>query len=396
MRFQRLALLGILSISACGYDASLPDWTGRVDTLANGAVRIINPSTGIWDSVSAWRIEADLELGGSASDGPAAFGFIQDIDLDEGGRLYVLDAQAAEVRIFDADGRFVRAIGRAGDGPGEFRQPAGIRSVRGGGVWVADPLVDRYTLFDSVGLPIRIASPGIRPASWYLIFPWKGTVTRGGEVIDHTSTPRGTRLLRFSSSSGGVAVDTFDAPTTTVAEFLLVDSNGQTRASMPVPFSPETIRYIDAQGGLWFGTNDQYRIVLRRLIGDTIRIIERAYEPVPITDGEVQIALKPAETFLKNGGRLDGPAPPTFKPAYRWFVVDDHGYLWVSLYMRDPDDGQYLEVFDPGGRLLGRVRVAFRFDPAVLPVIKGASFLAVGRDELDAQYVIRGRIAGRQ
>jgi sugar lactone lactonase YvrE len=88
--------------------------------------------------------------------------------------------------------------------------------------------------------------------------------------------------------------------------------------------------------------------------------------------------------------------PPTSKPAYRWFVVDDQGYLWVSMYAPDPDDGQHLEVFDPAGRLLGRVRLAFRFDPAVLPVVKGTSFLAHGRDELDAQYVIRGRIAGRQ
>lgn len=46
-----------------------------------------------------------------------------------GGRIAVLNAGSHELRIYDADGRFISAAGRAGAGPGEFRRPVRLHRV---------------------------------------------------------------------------------------------------------------------------------------------------------------------------------------------------------------------------------------------------------------------------
>jgi len=43
-----------------------------------------------------------------------------------GGRIYILDSDECQVKVFDFTGKFVRAIGRRGKGPGEFNRPEGL------------------------------------------------------------------------------------------------------------------------------------------------------------------------------------------------------------------------------------------------------------------------------
>lgn len=48
------------------------------------------------------------------------------IEIDRTGRIYAVDADQHQVRIFDASGTFVRAVGREGKGPGELQNPFAI------------------------------------------------------------------------------------------------------------------------------------------------------------------------------------------------------------------------------------------------------------------------------
>jgi len=43
-----------------------------------------------------------------------------------GGRIYILDSEESQVKVFDFTGKFIRAIGRRGKGPGEFSRPEGF------------------------------------------------------------------------------------------------------------------------------------------------------------------------------------------------------------------------------------------------------------------------------
>jgi hypothetical protein len=161
---------------------------------------------------------------------------------------------------------------------------------------------------------------------------------------------------------------------------------------MTVPFTPDRAMHLDHDGHLWWGITDQYRLVQQRVEGDSIRIIERAYEPLPVQEVEAQNALEPTASIGQPGWSVEGPPVPDFKPAFRSFFLDDSGHLWVYPHLAPEDDGRVLEIFDPVGRFLGRVRLPFVVDMSIMPLVRGGALYAVTRDEFDVQYVARVRI----
>src|SRR3954469_323511 len=45
--------------------------------------------------------------------------------VDKFDRVYVFDMKATQIRAYDANGKFLRTIGRSGSGPGEYRLVTG-------------------------------------------------------------------------------------------------------------------------------------------------------------------------------------------------------------------------------------------------------------------------------
>jgi hypothetical protein len=70
------------------------------------------------------QVAPDLVLGG----GPDGFAYIVDVTA-VGGKMFVLDGLAHQVRVFDAIGGETGQFGRRGEGPGEFRTPIAIVAV---------------------------------------------------------------------------------------------------------------------------------------------------------------------------------------------------------------------------------------------------------------------------
>ena len=114
-----LTLAAAVVLAACGGDSPAPEWGGSVRDSAG--VRIVeNPDAGVWTAGEAWTLEEELQIGVTDGNPELQFGIITGIDATPGGEIYVLDAQAHRVRVFDADGNLLRAFGQAGQGPGEL------------------------------------------------------------------------------------------------------------------------------------------------------------------------------------------------------------------------------------------------------------------------------------
>ena len=372
------------------------EWQGSADTLSDGRIVVRNPAVGVWDSTNAWRLESDLRIGTASGTGANLFASIRAIEVDAYGRIYILEGQSAEVRVFTSDGAHLRTFGRRGEGPGEFRFPTGMTWAPDGRLWVADPGNARYAVFDTTGAYVAFHRSSVAG----IMLPWLGGIDTVGRLYDQTWINGEDALVRsrgpISEPNDALPLDTFPLPNYRRKEILLLDARGTLQASMPVPFTPMMLRHIDPRAYVWFGVSDQYRIVQARFTGDTIRIIERAYDPLPVHQEEVDSALKFTETLLRAGGRLEGAASPSIKPAYEWFTVDDRGFLWVYASVSMDERGRVLDVFDDAGRFLGGAHANFRFDPRFRPLIRGADCYMVLRDELDVPYVIRARIVGRQ
>jgi len=382
---------------ACGHDGTpVSGWAGTMDTLPGGVIIVDNPSSGIWDSSSTWRIDEQMVIGAQEGGGPDVFGSVRGVEADLTGRVYVLDRIASEVRVFNRDGQFVRSVGRAGGGPGEFRMAAGMSWDSEGRLWVADMGNARFSVFDTTG---QFLASYRRPLSNVsdLRVRWHGGVDTAGRPYDYgVSRERQLRLLRLESAktlpSTLAVADTFHVPVYEKPELEVLDARGQIRASMPVPFAPEIVRYLDPRDYVWWGLNRDYEIVQQTFEGDSVRIIRRIFAPVAVTQADLDSALGPMQVFVGRGGRIRGPSSPPVKPAFRWITTDDQGWLWVCPYTQPADQDRVLDVFDPSGRYLGRVRLPFQLTPLPLPVFRGGMVYGVTRDSLGVNHVVVGRV----
>jgi hypothetical protein len=73
------------------------------------------------------------------------------MEVGDDGRLFVMEAQDMQIRVYSADGRLLHRIGRRGGGPGEF-QGVPRFGVRGDTLWTYDLTAGRITLFDTRGV----------------------------------------------------------------------------------------------------------------------------------------------------------------------------------------------------------------------------------------------------
>lgn len=82
---------------------------------------------------------------------PGQFSVPTNVAVDADGNLYVTDTYNNRIEVFDADGNFIRAWGKAGDRPGMFSRPKGIAIDADGHVWVADAVQDILQCYTAEG-----------------------------------------------------------------------------------------------------------------------------------------------------------------------------------------------------------------------------------------------------
>ena len=153
IRPRTVAATLLLLFAACGYRGSdaTADWSGTMDTISTGVVVVQNTSDPLWRPETAWRVVEDLRIGSAMSDGPDLFGDIRAFDVDAWGRMFILDGQAQEIRLFDSGGAFVRKMGRRGEGPGEFVKAASVDLGRNGEICVVALQQASVSIFDTTG-----------------------------------------------------------------------------------------------------------------------------------------------------------------------------------------------------------------------------------------------------
>jgi len=391
-RTRTEALLLTVAVGCWGGDGASSS-SAAVDTLPSGTIVVHNSARGAWDSATAWRLVEDLRIGSAEGDAATAFSRIGALAVDGAGRIYVLDVQAQEVRVFAVDGRHLRTIGRKGGGPGEFTGADGIAVDDAGTLWVGDRRARRLSVFDTSGAlehEYRRDGPGFVPgpiAGWPEKALWEAWDAPRADAHD-----RHTVLLRFAD---GVYRDTLRLPSFQPPQWRIVSREGTTTStfSFPVPFTARELLAPDPAGDVWRAVSDAYRLTRFAPTGDSSLVVLREYEPVAVTATERDRALaRYRETFRERGTPLDESPVPAVHPALHGMWVDDRSNLWVMSVTGDTA-ATPVDVFDRTGRYLGAVRTTM--SPRTLlpqPVMRAGYLYHAATDILDVPYVVRERV----
>lgn len=327
-----------------------------IDTLPNGVVSVRNYAPSAWRDSSTWHFEEVTRLeprdsGSEALVNPGAAAVI-----DEAGRIYVADEDPAKIKVFDSTGQFVRTIGRDGEGPGEYRAP--FLAPMGNELVVQDPQLRRVTVYDSSGQVLSTFRSGCCIWGQESV-----SVDDSGHVWIRTAAA-GNRdaavtFLRFDPA--GRLLDTLELPPTQAPDYWVV-SRGAGTASYKIPWGADELIAVSPNGGIVRGWSSRYSVALETGVGDTVRIFDRAWAPLPIPQAE---RVKRFNDFSGMVAKYLGTDivsqnfhlrdVPTAQPPMRKLDADPSGRIWVETASADTSATWY-DVFDASGIWQGTVR----------------------------------------
>lgn len=394
-----LALAAVPVTWSCAGDASVEGaWGGTVDTLAGGGIRVVSPDKGLWSEGAEWRVEEDLRIGSLQSEGPDMFGEIADLAVDGAGKIFVLEQQAHELRVFDADGSYIRTIGREGAGPGELNLGFGgeVFIKASGRIWINNFRNRRWELFSTEGEPMASTPMMGRVMVSNTVMGKDGVFHERGRVRPTNGGESRPVIIRKQVRGDSLVVlDTIDAPRLPEGEAIqasLSSGGRMVQIILPVPFVHQPRWSFDPAGYFWVAPDDGYRLLALSPDLDTLRIIERLFEPVPVTSAEIDEITKRYmnEVLAGTGVTIDRSRIPDHHPAIDTYQTDADGNLWVRRSLGG--DLIAWEVFDEDGRFLGKVESDLDLERLTVHEITSDAVYGVFRDDLDVQYVVRLRI----
>jgi hypothetical protein len=307
-----------------------------------------------------WRI------GGETDDEDEIFGIISRVRVDPNGELYLLDSQLNEVRVFDADGAYVRTLGREGEGPGEFRGAQDMFFLNDGNIAVLQIFPGRLVTFSKDGEPgDDLSLPSAPEGGFVLLNAGGGTLgdnlvlSIGINNFDQAAGQFNQERSVVAVNPAGEIVDTLYSETRNLnmgspvfvesvwASFDRVWAAGGGKAYIPIGWNDYSIMVCDADG--------------------VNRIVSREYEPRSRSDEESARWEKLFNEFTRNQ-----------VPGSSWDVEDNDrdvaqiyprqdGSFWVltSRGQLDPPEGSMgvFDVFDAQGRYTQQVTLMGEGNP---------------------------------
>jgi hypothetical protein len=404
-KFLALGVLAALPLlQACSSSAA---WEGTVTDSA-GVTIVNNTATPLWQAGDEWTVTEDLKIGTVAGEPEYQFGQLGFLDVGPDGTIYAMDAQAQEVKAYDAQGTFLRSIGGPGAGPGELGQGAMFVLVDPeGGLAIPDLANRRVNRYSADGEPTTSFPIGIEagvPTIWAL--------DNQGRLM---SQLRGMNVPGMAALDDGDPIVVYDT-TGSVVDTVAVLPKGQSLAGVTeeqfsmVVFAPEPVWDLASDGSIYYAMNDQFRILVNGPDGNLTRIITKSVERKPVEDRDADAILRlMREQYAQFGVPpaqveqiIQGVGFADFYPSFLAVFIGPEGTLWVQKIQsaRDlagdagdefefnPQDigSPEWEIFDGEGRFLGVVTLPERFRP--VDVI-GDQIYGIWQDDLDVQYVMR-------
>jgi hypothetical protein len=371
---------------------------------AGDTIIIRTERDGVWgpahDAVEIKRIQ-----GGSPE---TTFGAVNILAATPDGGVVLLDSKGPEgavIRQFDAEGKFLRNLGRQGRGPGEYGQSGMVTLVvsANGTILIQDGAralirygADGKYLGEFILSSGRGGMPGMTPATDGTIY-LRGSFPRG--VRPGSSPPPLPAMLHYDSAGR------------------LLDSIAQLRPWMKseaieTMYSPQQAWFVLADKRIYYARSDKLAFLVVDPRGDTPPLIgEIKPDSVPYL-AEERAELQAQADFQSANASPEMARPKVTVPAYklpmRGTLTDIDGRIW--LYRRttsqkvEPRIGAItndkkfmvtyaeppsLVAFQTDGTFLGEVRFPMG---VFMPAFVGNAAWAIVPDDDDVPVLVKFRI----
>ena len=279
------------------------------------------------------RLERDLILGAGSGE-EEIFSEITAVAVDKDETIYVVDSKEARIKVFDREGRFLRAFGGKGQGPGEFVRPFGIFISPKDEILVDDSARRRITVFSREGNFLRNASALPVPNPSMVKMDSQGNFI--GLVQDIAGSTIIRKLNKYSPE---------------LAFLLTYDSTEMGNPLVSGFNYSETMIYykIDPWDRLYLGNAKAYEITVFTPDGKPVRKILKAYTPMKTPGaGEKEAAVNIPE--IKKSIKF---VLPEYSPPFLDFTIDEDGRLIVVVPRKSKSEkGHLFDVFDTEGRYI--------------------------------------------
>ncbi len=289
---------------------------------------------------------------------------IRSICVDDNGTIYVLDDKDDKVKVFGADGSFIRSFGKKGQGPGEFQYPSEIFAKKNGTISVYDLMTRRISDFSSDGAYIGGSDPIQTGMMRLFSLSAENEAAFYGDGAERDENGAVyAELVRVDKKTGAVSIitrvkDEYDLPRvdpTPENFFMRTRSNGE----------------------LIWASSRKYELFIESPDGRKLGRITRP-------DPKVRFTEKDREALLEKryGGKDKRPKnvefvwPEYFPPITR-VVLDDRDWLYVGTCDKDGRGSGKYDVFDAAGAYRG----SFHFERSILVIKKGRAYVAAEDEE---------------
>ena len=384
-----------------------------------------------------------------------------------------MGGEGLRVLVFDASGDFVREFGSSGEGPGEFNRPAGYAVMRDGTTIVSDMGHRAYQIFDEAGNFVRMvrtsdAPGGISISTGIMADPRGGAVIAGnpgitistsgsnaastpptsrpmlrvgleGDVIETDTVadgwlpPRGEpgeglpanirvggRTLDLGSMFGGLVMPSIFEPTLLAG--VLPDGGHADASHRGWIFEPTLLAGVLPDGArLVYSDSSAYALkVTPPDSRDVTRIINRPFQPEPVTDAikeEYEERQERRREEAASGGstgagnvvmlRMTGSSGGAAQPAQMSFELPERTYypelpvlralfttwegrIWVRRRGDEPQSDGPIDVLTAEGDYVG----TFPEDATEMPDAFGPDGMAafIELDDFDVARVVVRRL----
>lgn len=342
-------------------------WKGSIETV-DGVQIVRNPKAPMYPE-GALELREDLSIG--VAEGAEEYMFIRlrGLAVDNQGAIYALDQRKPRIDVFSDAGTHLRSIGRKGQGPGEFQNPFFISLSPAEELMVGE--MGRFSYFDRSGIFLRSRDNSVQPFA-FVKFLANGDVV-GTRMVMEEKNPRYEVVL------SGPELE---------AKSVLAFSR-MPDPSVKYNLFGNVIRW-DISGGkeiVCGSEGESYRLDLFDAAGRVVRRIYKDYDPVPVTDLDVDRQMK------RHGFQSrDEVSFPSYLPPIWWIYADEDGRIYVSTWQKDPSSGISLfNIFDPEGRYLCDSRI-----PGEPIVFKNGKLYAIVEDADGIQYIKRYRLTWKR